>query len=286
MTKYMLLILMLPFLSCNSEKNSNLLYAGKSKKLSEDLEMLEDDMEQTIPMTREAQAPPEYTLDQGSKIIKNGRLSFEVTTLNTAKTQLDTLLKIHNAYYEKEQYHSYGNRNNYSLLIRVPNEKFESLLSQIENGTGEMKSKEISARDVTEEYVDLNIRLESNLAYLKQYKVILQKAKSIEELLEVQEKIRRIEEEIDSKKGRIKYLDNKVSYSTINLELSELISSTLSNKPSFGLRIQNAFMSGIKSFSSFFISMVQIWPFLFMFAILFLARKRIFSKLKLIKRNK
>ena len=73
---------------------------------------------------------------------------------------------------------------------------------------GELKVKNISAKDVTEEYVDLKIRVGNKLAVLAQYKVILQKAISIEEILEVNEKIRRLEEEIESKKGRIRFLDD------------------------------------------------------------------------------
>jgi len=42
-----------------------------------------------------------------------------------------------------------------------------------------LNAKNISLTDVTEEYVDLNIRLENNLAYLNQYKEILKKAKTI-----------------------------------------------------------------------------------------------------------
>ena len=125
--------------------------------------------------------------------------------------------------YEKEQYNSYGNRNSYSLLLRIPNTKFDSLVNLLEIGIGTLESKNLTSKDVTEEYTDLNIRLENSLAYVIQYKEILKKSKTVKEILEVQEKIRRIEEEIESKKGRIKYLDDKVKYSTLSIEVTELI---------------------------------------------------------------
>jgi len=233
-----------------------------------------------IPESKQSPSPPDIQLEQGSKLIKTGNLSFEVSSIDKSKSSIDSLLKVYKAYYQKEELQSYGNRNNYSLLIRVPNKNFETLLSQLENGIGTMNSKDIYTNDVTEEYVDLNIRLQNNLAYLDQYKVILKKAKTIEEILNVQEKIRRIEEEIESKQGRIKYLDNKVSLSTLQVEISELLNSQLANHPSYLTKIQNAFITGIQSISSFLVYVVSIWPFIILGFIIFLLRHKIGNKLR------
>jgi len=146
-----------------------------------------------------------------------------------------------------------------------------------------LKSKKVTAKDVTEEYVDLNIRLDNNLAYLNQYKEILRKASSVKEILEVQEKIRNIEEEIESKKGRLKYLDDKVKYSTLNLEITELITSEISNDLNFGRRISNAFNNGIQAFLSFVIGLVNLWPFIILLVLIYWGRKPILNKIR--KRN-
>ncbi|MBK8505363.1 MAG: DUF4349 domain-containing protein [Saprospiraceae bacterium] len=165
-------------------------------------------------------------------------------------------------------------------MIRVPSESFDPLLGDLEIGVGKLISKNVSSQDVTEEYVDLNIRLDNNLAYLSQYKEILKKAKSIEEILEVQEKVRRIEEEIESKKGRIQFLDDKVNYSTLNLEISELVSSGLSNQPSFVRRMTNAFQNGIDGFLGFILVLVNLWPFLILGLLLVIFRKNIVNLVK------
>ena len=151
---------------------------------------------------------------------------------------------------------------NYNLRIRVQGDKFDSLLALLEEGVGELKVKNISAKDVTEEYVDLKIRLGNKLAVLAQYKVILQKAISIEEILEVNEKIRRLEEEIESKKGRIRFLDDRVSYSELNLRLSQKYEIVLASAPGFGSRVGEAFMSGFNGFLSFVVGLVYVWPFI------------------------
>ncbi|NRB63769.1 MAG: DUF4349 domain-containing protein [Saprospiraceae bacterium] len=241
---------------------------------------LDDEIEIEPPRTNEPPPPPEFILEKGSKIIKNGYAKFEVHKLDVAKKEVDTILRRYSGYYENEQYNSYGNRVSYSLLIRIPSAKFDTLINTVEQGLGKLISKNITAKDVTEEYVDLNIRLDNNLAYLNQYKEILGKAKSVKEIIEVQEKIRRIEEEIESKKGRIKYLDDKVKYSTLTLEITELITTEISETPRFGRRLINAFNNGVQSFLSFIVGLVNLWPYLILFVLLFLVRKPILNKIR------
>ena len=213
MAKYLPIISFLFLISCSSSQSDfaqNMGTPYDSKEASEDLTTEE------LPRTSEAPPPPEFSLEKRSKIIKTGDLKFEVSDLSASKQKVDAQIKSFDAYYENEEYNSYGSRNSYMLLIRIPNAKFDSVLIEFEKGLGQLVHKNINAKDVTEEYVDLNIRLENNLAYLSQYKEILKQAKTIEDILEVQEKVRRIEEEIESKKGRIQYLDDKVKYSTLD----------------------------------------------------------------------
>lgn len=204
--------------------------------------------EQSPPPNPQAEKTPEFSLDIGSKIIKNGNISFEVDDLESSREKVDFIIQNSGSIVANEVFTEYSNRVSYSLTIRIPGKRFESIVSQLEAGMGTMKSKHIDAQDVSEEYVDLKIRLKNNLAYLDQYKVILQKAKTIKEILEIQEIIRRVEEEIESKKGRLKYLDDRVRYSTLNLVISELITTEIAGAPKFTIQLTNAFNNGATSF--------------------------------------
>jgi len=255
--------------SCSKQESRDSPSLGKEAYTAENIEM-------EPPKT--SSKPMEFSLEKGSKIIKDGTIKFEVGKLEKAKTEVDALLNSVSGYYEKEKYNAYGNRTTYTLKLRIPNSKFDTVVFLLEKGIGELKSKSLNAKDVTEECVDLTIRLENNLSYLKQYQSILSKAKSIKEILEVQEKIRRIEEEIESKKGRLTFLDDKVKFSTLNLELSELIATDISQGPSFGIRIANAFRNGALGFLNFLVALVHVWPFLILMLILYFGRKSIFNR--------
>lgn len=269
----LILLAIILMCSCHSISDSEL-GIGKHH-LPDDALALELDVPMTAepPPPSEPQGDSEYSLDQGSKIIKHGAMKFEVDKLQDAKRKVDMILSECGGYFENEQFHSYGNRISYALMLRIPHSKFDSLTKALENDIGRLTSKNISAKDVTEEYVDLKVRLDNNLAYLDQYKSILQKAKSVKEIMEVQEKIRRIEEEIESKKGRIIYLDDRVKFSTLHLEINELIIHEISNTPNFGRRVLNAFNNGCYAFLSFIVALVNLWPFLLLCVLIFVGRK-------------
>jgi len=246
------------------------------KEISKAVLDIQEEIEIEPPRTAEPPAP-DKALEKGSKIIRRGDMGIEVENLEASKNYMDTLLSDLGGYYENEQYNAYGNSKTYNLSIRIPSTNFSTLMEQLENGQGKVVNKNISASDVTEEYVDLGIRLENNLAYLQQYKALLKKTKSIKEILEIKEKIRRIEEEIESRKGRMRYIDDKVAYSTLHLNLTEYTKQTDSNKPGFFNKISSAFKNGIIGFLNFLVALVNIWPFLLLLVIILLSRKKLYA---------
>lgn len=244
---------------------------------------IEDEIQIEPPRSAEPTAPPGYELEKVNRVIKNGSMKFQVSDLKGAKIKADSLLSRTGGYYENEQYNSYGNRVSYSLSIRVPNVKFDSLVFLLEKGVRRLEAKNVNVNDVTEEYVDLSIRLNNNLAYLNQYREILKKARSVKDILEVQEKIRTIEEEIERNKGRLKYLNDKIMFSTLKIEITKFVEAELSNTPGFGQRIANAFHSGIQVFLNILVRIVGLWPFLVLLLFVVLGRKAVLSNFQ--KRN-
>lgn len=255
-----LIVLALVALSCQNERTPKQNRDLGRKIIPTEAMDFQEEIEMEPPRSSEP-APP-YTLDKGSKIIRSGNLQYEVDDLYTSKARVDQIIRSLGAYYEDESYREYGGTNKYDLQIRLPGSKFDSLITLLEQGVGELKVKSLTANDVTEEYVDLKIRLDNKLAVLAQYKSILKKATSIEEILIVNEKIRRLEEEIESKKGRIRFLDDRVLYAQLHLELTQKVEVVLASTPSYGSRLSKAFMSGIHGFMNFVVGIVYVWPFL------------------------
>lgn len=240
----------------------------QSKVETNAFEMHEEEM---IPITRQQEvAPPPPPLPPvesenviKKKIIKDGRIRIEVQELEQTKLTVDSLVKIFNGYYENESLSNWDPETSYELKIRIPDGRFEKFVSALETGNGEIKYKEIQARDVTAEFIDLETRLANKKNYLVKYNELLKKAKSVKDILEIEEKIRGIEEEIESTTGRLNYLSDLVSYSTLNLTIYKRKSNLLKPEKREKLirRIKHALSGGWFGFIDFLVFIITIWPF-------------------------
>ena len=78
---------------------------------------------------------------------------------------------------------------------------------------------------------------------------------------------------IESKQGGLKYLENKVSQSTLTVEFYKTTSEN-GVTVSYGQKMKNAFVSGFSALSLFFLGLLHIWPFiLIMFIGFFILRR-------------
>ena len=196
------------------------------------------------------------------KIIKDGRLGVRVTDLENTKSRIDTLIIRHGGYYANESLNNSDWETSYNLKIRIPSENFMKFISDIEAGDGEILYKEIDARDVTDQFIDLETRLENKQNYLKRYNDLLVKANSIKEILEIEEMIRALEEEIESTTGRLKYLSDLVDYSTLDLTISKQrnFKYNPANRDKFSKKLKQSLSKGWFGFVDFFLFIINIWP--------------------------
>ena len=204
---------------------STLITSCRQNQNDKDSYAVADMEESMIPTAQQASNIPPPPLEKQEvikkKIIKDGRLGLKVTELEKTKVRIDTLIKVYGGYYANENFNNTDWESTYSLKIRIPCENFEKFIAEIEIGEGEILFKEIDARDVTDQFIDLETRLENKGNYLKRYNDLLKQATTIKEILEIEEKMRVLEEEIESTTGRLKYLSDLVDYSTLDLTITK-----------------------------------------------------------------
>ncbi|MFH1434686.1 MAG: DUF4349 domain-containing protein, partial [Pseudomonadota bacterium] len=104
------------------------------------------------------------------------------------------------------------------IVFRVPVEKFDDVVDDI-SSIGELISKDITGLDVTDEFRDLKIKLKNALAMRERMVELLGKAKTVKESLLIEAELKRLLEEIELLKGRIKYLQESALYSKITVHL-------------------------------------------------------------------
>ena len=116
-------------------------------------------------------------------------------------------------------------------------------------------------KDVTEEFVDglarLKIKKETEQTYLK----ILSQAKTVKDILDVQNQIQDLRSDIEAIEGRLRYLQKSVNYSTLNISMYQIINSSIA-RPSFFTKALNAVKEGIGLFSDIIIGILYLWIFI------------------------
>ena len=204
------------------------------------------------------------------KIIKDGRLGMDVKNLSASKTNIDTIVRNLGGYYDNESLSNNDYATAYDLKIRIPSDKFEILIEKIESGEGEVSYKEIDARDVTEEFIDLETRLGNKQKYLTRYQELLRNAKNIKEILDIEEKIRVLEEEIESTTGRLKYLNDQVNYSSLELNISQrkAFKYTPPFRQNFFEKLKQSLSRGWYGFVDLFFFLLSNWAVLILLAVL------------------
>ena len=196
------------------------------------------------------------------KIIKTGSVRFETNDLEKTYQQVFLAAKKYKSNIQNDsegkEYGSIYKR----MTVRVPSQNFDLFLNEISQGVTFFDTKEVSAEDVTEQYIDIEARLIAKKRLENRYLELLKKATKVIEILEIEKQLSAIREEIESKQGQLLYLQNQISMSTITIEFYKTVAENEGATISYGSKIWNGIVSGFNSFSDFLVSLISVWPFL------------------------
>lgn len=110
-------------------------------------------------------------------------------------------------------------QSNFTIIVRVPAARFQEALGRLEK-LGDVTSKDVEARDVTEEYLDLELRIKSARAVRERLEHLLAKANKVEDSIAIEKELQRVMGELESMEGKLKYLRDQAQYSTISVTFS------------------------------------------------------------------
>lgn len=108
-----------------------------------------------------------------------------------------------------------------SITVRIPQKNFQAFLRDAEGQAAEVLQRNITGTDVTEEYVDLESRLKSKRVVEERLTSFMESAQKTEDLLKISADLAAVQVEIETIQGRMKYLENQTTLSTIHISLYE-----------------------------------------------------------------
>lgn len=222
-----------------------------------------------MPMPKRALQAPVADVEQSGeainnldvvdpKIIREGGVTFQTPDLKQTRIFLDSLIQRYKAYVVNDDQYKFDDRIEQRLVIRVPADGFDALVGELERNVERFDSRTISARDVTEEFLDVSLRIQIKKETEKRYRDILVRAKTVKDILEVERYLGRIRTEIESLEGRLKYLENRISFSTLTVTFYELKPEAVGFSSQFSVALKN----GWNNFMLFILWGVSLWPFI------------------------
>jgi hypothetical protein len=212
------------------------------------------------------------------KLIKTGNLTFETSDLNKTKVTIESLVKANNGYIANDSEYKTYDRISNTISLRIPSDKFDNFIVEISKGVEKFDNKNINISDVTEQFLDVEARLKTKKALEVKYLEILKKAKTVREILDVERELGKLRGDIEATEGRLNYLKNQVTFSTLSITFYKKVAESES---SFGGKIKDAFEDGFDNIKAFFLFLINIWPFIIiLFLVFFYIRKRRKSRTK------
>jgi hypothetical protein len=106
------------------------------------------------------------------------------------------------------------------VTFRVPVGAFEAVLRELK-GLGTYRGERSSTEDVTTRYVDLRAQLTAWRAQERVYLRLLGRARSIGDVIAVQNQLQQVQSNIERLQGQVNHLEDQSSFSTIMLNLTE-----------------------------------------------------------------
>ena len=106
-----------------------------------------------------------------------------------------------------------------SIIVRVPAERFDESVKEI-SGMGDVLDRDVVVQDITEEFLDITLRLRNARAVRDRIAALLPAAKTVEDSINIEKELHRLGAEIERLEGRLRFLSSRVRYSTITVRFA------------------------------------------------------------------
>ncbi len=222
----------------------------------------------------------EKVKDNSRKLIKTYNIAVEteefdgfVEMIQNKVVSLDGYIENLNSSNGSKYSSSYNSSRFSYMTIRIPAASADSFLDMV-GANANVISKTLSVEDVTLSYVDVQSRKNAYQAEEKRLLELLEQAETIEDILVIEDRLTNIRYNIESLESQLRTYDNKVDYTTIYLDITEVEAYTEPEPESFGQKISKAFTDGfdetVNTLKNLLLVFVGAIPGLTVFAIVLL----------------
>lgn len=198
------------------------------------------------------------------KLIKTGNVNLEIQNLDESIKKVEEWIANFGGYIAN----SSNTDKDAWFTVKIPSEKFDEAMNSACN-LGKVLNHSENTEDVSEQYYDLESRIQNKKIMKANLEKYLKDAKDIKDLLEIEKELNSVISEIDSMEGRLRRLSNQVDYSTISINLS--LPANHSEKGFIFPDVKNGFSDFLSNFLNFLLGFVKVFFCIILFGIPILA---------------
>ena len=107
-----------------------------------------------------------------------------------------------------------------TLSLRVPSARYDEVMRELRRLAVKVDAESSEAEDVTEQFADLALQVRNLEATETQYLELLKRATSVQEILDVQQRLGEVRTQIERLKGRMNALQRRSDFSRIDVTLN------------------------------------------------------------------
>lgn len=223
----------------------------------------------------------------GPMIVRTAELTLTTKDFDKAHAGAEEILNRHGGYIGELTVNSPANSGRtLTATFRVPAEQLDAAMAELKK-LGRVESESQSGEEVTQQYVDLQARLDNARHTEQRLSALLRdRTGKLSDVLAFEKEIDRVRGEIESMEAQRKSLAKQVSYATLSATMTEDYGQQLHVvPPSTSTRFHNAAVDGYRSLADGFVSLVlfllSAGPSLLVWgAILFFVGRMIWKRLR------
>lgn len=212
------------------------------------------------------------TVQTNEKIIYTYNYTVETKTFDELMDTLQQRVDACGGYVESAEVRGNSDMNikRYAnMVIRIPVDEMRSFLDMVAKNSNVTYSNR-STENVTLSYVDMKSHIEALRTEQKTLMSILERAEKLEDIITIQSQLTNIRYELESYESQLRVYDNRINYSTLYLDITEVERETnVATKLTYGEEISKGLSDtfyhigqGLREFSIWFIvnlPVIVIW---------------------------
>lgn len=204
---------------------------------------------------------------QKQYIIRSAEIKMMVDDVMKSTSDIEKIISKYNGFISDSKLETLSNSFSNQLTLRVPVANFDKVINDITPLAEYIDHRNVVSEDVTKNYVDTEVRLKNKKEVEARFiEVLRNQAKTVRDIMEVERQLNEIRSEIESAESYLNSLKNKVSLSTITVEIYQTVNYQKPPKvytKSIFSEMGDALKNGWNGIVSVFILLLNLWPLLF-----------------------